>query len=113
MNSILVIFSLLLVGVGAGGFFSAAFAQTQSSAPRSEEIPMDDIEDDDNSDSPETAEVEEPEVIVKPKAKKQLKASLGKDVDGTRALDIGEFEAQTLGVSHYKKNGVALEVDPD
>lgn len=96
----------------------------QSSAPRSEEIPMDDIEEDDTEVTDGSAtqeqeqEEEKPIAPQKSKSKKQAMAKVrkalgGKDVDGTRALDRGEFETQTLSVSHYKRNGVALEVDPD
>ncbi|MCM0605606.1 MAG: hypothetical protein KA715_05905 [Xanthomonadaceae bacterium] len=109
---------VLIVGLfEINAFICTAYAQTQSSAPRSEEIPMDDIEDDDVEVVEETEVEEAPAAPAKSKSKKssvaKVKSALGKDVDGTRALDRGEFEAQTLSTSHYKRNGVSLEVDPD
>ncbi len=46
------------------------------------------------------------------KTKKKKPKPAGQ-IEGTKALDKGEIEAEPIIRSHYDKNGEKLEVDPD
>lgn len=82
-------------------------------ADPNEEIPMDDLSDDDAENEVTEEPVPSPQAKVVPHQKK-LKVLLPKDVvAGTRALDRGEIMTEEVGFSKYLRNGAQLAVDPD
>lgn len=53
-------------------------------------------------------------VVKQTKSKKTKKPKKSQNqIEGTKALDKGEIEAEPVIRSHYEKNGEKLEVDPD